>query len=295
MTGRAPEIGLVAADGGGHRRRRIRLPAPEGRPARARRRRGAALVLRGDDAGAGGADTERGAVRTDCWPEAAPGCPPLAWIAPALVPEIAERPSAEAPGPSDETALSWEGGRRRWRCLLNAPATVGAVLSAESLAPVPQPPAGEATGTLAVAGAAARAGPRLARGARVLLGAGGLRLLRLSLRISSGRFGFPRTSRRGPRGAVTAPAESARACLRGDDRGTSASERLDFAAPAAVPEREVQLLAASHGAALTKPEAAESRRAGGGVRHRRAVLATRCRCGRTARGWLRLHGLAAGR
>ncbi|MDQ6749295.1 MAG: UvrD-helicase domain-containing protein [Actinomycetota bacterium] len=77
--------------------------------------------------------------RLDQWPEPKPGCSPLSWIAPALVPDIQARLSTESPVIVDHDRLSWEGRPAPVRCLLNVPETIGTVLAAESLAPVPAP------------------------------------------------------------------------------------------------------------------------------------------------------------
>jgi ATP-dependent exoDNAse (exonuclease V) beta subunit len=70
---------------------------------------------------AGGADPER-------WPKEAPGAPPLSWLGPALVPDLSER-LREA---TADTAADTVGGVR---VMLNAPATLGAVLREECRAP----------------------------------------------------------------------------------------------------------------------------------------------------------------
>src|SRR4051794_20958977 len=100
----------------------------------------------------GGADPTR-------WPKEGPGAPPLSWLGPALVPDVAER-LAEA---SSESAVETVGDVR---VVLSAPGTIGAALRDDALAPggagdvppaLPVPPA--AAPTFAPAAAPSEPGP----------------------------------------------------------------------------------------------------------------------------------------
>jgi ATP-dependent helicase/nuclease subunit A len=123
-----------------------------------------------------------GVVRFDRWPEATGGCAPLAWLGPALVPDLAARvlaartdgapthaPSAPAP------TLVLEGSGGRVRALLSTPANLGAVLRSGWLVQGPPPaqqnggvPAGMPfrAGTAAASGRDRRGGGAPAEGAR---------------------------------------------------------------------------------------------------------------------------------
>jgi ATP-dependent helicase/nuclease subunit A len=71
-----------------------------------------------------------GAADPSRWPREAPGCPPLAWLGPALVPDVAERLSAATP----ETAVTTPDDGSV-RVVLNTPATLGAALRDDFRAP----------------------------------------------------------------------------------------------------------------------------------------------------------------
>ena len=73
-----------------------------------------------------------GCLRLDRPPPEGHAAPPMAWLAPALVPALAAGPGGSAVELHDETR---DGQRVRVRVLRNAPETVGAVLRDESLAP----------------------------------------------------------------------------------------------------------------------------------------------------------------
>ncbi len=92
-----------------------------------------------------------GSLRLDRPPAEGHAAPPLAWLAPALVPALAAGPGGPAVELHDETR---DGRRVRVRVLRNTPETVGAVLRDESLAPGgeqtdPQPGALSAVGAVA--------------------------------------------------------------------------------------------------------------------------------------------------
>jgi len=70
-----------------------------------------------------------GGVALVAWPKAGPAAPPLAWLGPALLGDLARMPTFEQP----EADVQW--GTASLRCALNAPQTVGRVLRAGSLAP----------------------------------------------------------------------------------------------------------------------------------------------------------------
>ena len=70
-----------------------------------------------------------GGVTLSPWPKAGPAAPPLAWLGPALLGDLARLPTPEQP----EADVRW--GTAAVRCALNAPQTVGRVLRSQSLAP----------------------------------------------------------------------------------------------------------------------------------------------------------------
>ena len=81
------------------------------------------------------------------WPKEGPSAPPLAWLGPALLGgDLGRLPTADEP----VRDVAWSAGEftASLRCVLNAPATIGRVLRAGSLAPAgasepvaPRPPA----------------------------------------------------------------------------------------------------------------------------------------------------------
>ncbi len=71
-----------------------------------------------------------GAADFERWPAERPGGPPIAWLAPALLPELPALAHAREQ-PIAELAV----GGASMRCWLNSPATVGEVLRVESLRP----------------------------------------------------------------------------------------------------------------------------------------------------------------
>jgi ATP-dependent exoDNAse (exonuclease V) beta subunit len=101
----------------------------------------------------GGADPTR-------WPKEGPGAPPLSWLGPALVPDVAER-LLEAGAETADTTVG------DVRLLLSAPATVGVALREDRLAPgdagdvptAPAAPPAAAPPPPAPASAAAEPGP----------------------------------------------------------------------------------------------------------------------------------------
>src|SRR3712207_6586246 len=62
------------------------------------------------------------------WPKAGPGAPPVSWLAPAFVPEVAELLKEATPETADATV---EVDGVALRVVLNAPATLGAALRPE--------------------------------------------------------------------------------------------------------------------------------------------------------------------
>src|SRR5436190_1210539 len=74
-----------------------------------------------------------GAADASRWPREAPGAPPLSWLGPALVPDVAER-FANATAETAITTLP-AGEDSSLRLVLNTPATVGVALHDEFRAP----------------------------------------------------------------------------------------------------------------------------------------------------------------
>lgn len=190
--------------------------------------------------------------RMDKWPELKPGCPPLSWIAPALVPEIAERLSAESPVLLDECRLEYRGRAVAVGCRLNIPATIGAVLAERSLAPLPTPEVEQPAENLPPAPAAPPPAPPTALVGRLSYSALA-EYARCGYRFYLQRaLGLPtREPSGGPGHDVAAPALL---------RGTVVHElleRLDLATPATPSLAEVRALAASHGGGLDDETASE--------------------------------------
>ncbi len=100
----------------------------------------------------GGIDCER-------LPDPRPGGPPIDWISRALV----GHPSAAVAGPETLIQRTWDGRPARLRCLLNAPATLDAVLPRAALAPAGRPRAGAPATALPDAPAVLPAPPARAR------------------------------------------------------------------------------------------------------------------------------------
>ncbi|MEY2533522.1 MAG: ATP-dependent helicase/nuclease subunit, partial [bacterium] len=99
-----------------------------------------------------------GAVRVADWPAVRPGAPPLSWMGPALVPDVA---TLTPDDPVREREWTQDGYTARVRVCLNAPATVGRVLRLGSGAPGEQLAfaLGDATEVPAGAGGVAAAEP----------------------------------------------------------------------------------------------------------------------------------------
>lgn len=195
-----------------------------------------------------------GAIRRlDQWPEAKPGCSPLSWIGPAVVPGIAERLSAESPVLVDHDRLSWEDRPAPVRCLLNVPETIGTVLAPGSLAPVPAAASEVGAAALPPAPEPVPAPPRAAAVQRLSYSAFE-DYARCGYRFYLERVAGlpPRELSAGARdGALGAPALL---------RGTVVHElleHLDFTAPSPPSREQVRALAALHGGALDDESAGE--------------------------------------
>ena len=101
----------------------------------------------------GGIDCER-------LPDPRPGGPPIDWIAP----RAGRRPSRRGGRAGDaRSSAPWDGRPARLRCLLNAPATLDAVLPRAALAPAGRPRAGAPATALPDAPAVLPAPPARAR------------------------------------------------------------------------------------------------------------------------------------
>src|SRR5206468_1239660 len=196
-----------------------------------------------------------GAARCESGPGQDPGAAPIAWLAPALVPDLPERlADGEADFVSD--ALRWDGRAVPVRVLVNRAATVGDVLRVASLAPVPS--ASDAGGTAppeppAPPPAPARTAPvdHLSYSALEEYGRCGHRFyLQRVLRLPPRELPAPDAQP----AATVAEAGPAPALLRGS-LAHELLERLDLAVPSPVDPAEVQARARAHGADLDAAEA----------------------------------------
>jgi ATP-dependent exoDNAse (exonuclease V) beta subunit len=198
-----------------------------------------------------------GAAKLASWPAPDLGCAPIAWLGPALVPDLRER---LATGDADfvSTALRWKADDAPVRVLANRAASVGTVLRTESLAPVPAPPDGgaqalpEPPDPPPLAGRSA-AVEHLSYSALEEYGQCGYRfylenVLRLPARELSAPDGAPADE---PAAPGNAPAR-----LRGSI-AHELLERLDLTAPAPTDPAEVLARARAHGARLDEATAAE--------------------------------------
>ncbi len=79
-----------------------------------------------------------GAVDFERWPSDVPGAAPIAWLAPALIPELPAL-AREAAGASIRELRIAGAEDLRLRCWLNTPASLGTVLREDSLHAVPPP------------------------------------------------------------------------------------------------------------------------------------------------------------
>ena len=198
-----------------------------------------------------------GAAKLASWPAPDLGCAPIAWLGPALVPDLREH---LATGDADlvSTALRWKADDAPVRVLANRAASVGTVLRTGSLAPLPAPPDGgaqalpEPPDPPPVAGRSA-AVEHLSYSALEEYGHCGYRfylenVLRLPARELSAPDGAPADE---PAAPGNAPAR-----LRGSI-AHELLERLDLTAPAPTDPAEVLARARAHGATLDEATAAE--------------------------------------
>jgi len=197
-----------------------------------------------------------GAIRFDPWPAPRPGEPPIAWIAPALVPEIG---AALAAGERFEGARTYEGRRVRVSVARNRSADEaarGVPARQPSGADAPRERAGAPAGPAPDARPPAPTldlPPPPARASRLSYSALQSHA-RCGYRFYVEReLGLPATPSREPRAPAGAQLPAAL-------RGTlvhALLERLDFGRPAALEAHAVRELAAAHGARATDADVAD--------------------------------------
>ncbi|MEA2157191.1 MAG: ATP-dependent helicase/nuclease subunit, partial [Solirubrobacteraceae bacterium] len=184
------------------------------------------------------------------WPKAGPSAAPLSWLAPALLGgDLANLPAAEE-ALRDVTWLQDGGHEARLRVVLNAPATVGRVLRAQSLAPAgarePVAPAPPAHAPQPEPAAPAPAMRTLSYSALASWGECGYRFYLTRL------LGLPEE----PLAAAAGLPVPVPAALDPRLRGTLVHELLEADPPAPAAER-VAGVAAAHGVQLSALEAAD--------------------------------------
>ncbi|MGN6189848.1 MAG: UvrD-helicase domain-containing protein [Conexibacter sp.] len=196
-----------------------------------------------------------GAAPCDPWPEARPGAPPISWLAPAFVPDLASRCASDAPPRSvashDDVSVAVTVARPSLLAELSAPTSSGpAVLRAG-------PVAGEDDFASGVAEIVSPAPP-----ARSAPPVDALSYTALSLHAQCGyRFYLERVLRLPPTdearyGSVQRPSAEIDPRVRGRIVH-SLLEAVDFARPAALDARAVHAEAARAGARLTDQAAEE--------------------------------------